>query len=94
MLLRATGEVRRISERSGLYKTGPNAGQPYTMTTVRILCGDADFSDVTWPDNGLPLPGVGDFIDVEVNVRNSGKYLNADVVGYYAGITPKTAKAA
>jgi len=79
---RVIGEVRSLTPKTGTYE-----GRAYSFTIARVLCapfGD-DFAEVTI-DDGLPVPAVGQNVDLLVTVSTRGRLsvrnvLAAEAVG-------------
>lgn len=85
MLMRCTGVVRKIEERSGIAEEGTPKARSWRMHTVRILVGDADFADVVI-GREVPLPRLGEEVDYQVEVevgrdRGYGAKLRATATG-------------
>lgn len=77
---RVTGTVLKVDVRNG---TSAATGQPWSMTTARVLVADEDICDVTVTKDYLQAFGAlgkGEEVDLFVTVRASKGYLNIDAV--------------
>jgi hypothetical protein len=73
MIARITGPVLNVERRSGVSRPrdGQSTGNPYTITTVRVLVEDLDTTEVNIPETELP-PHKGDFVDYIVQFSTYG----------------------
>lgn len=93
--VRVTGDVLNVSTRSGV---SAKTGEPWSMTTARVLVAERDVCDVTVtkPFQGLyGIPERGEPVDWLVSVFKSGNFVNIETVEPWpldeSGKQPKSA---
>lgn len=93
MSVRVCGTVLNVVERSGVSK----AGNPWTMTEAKVFVAERDVTTVLVGEmfqGRYGIPERGDEVDLLVNVRASGGFLNLDAVEPWPTDLAKPGKAA
>lgn len=79
--VRVTGPVLNVSVRSG---TATKSGNPYRITTARVLVEETGVADVTIPDNFPASVTKGELVDLLVDAGTYGGKLDLRAVASLA----------